>query len=458
MTSFVLLAPVFCIGYFLNEPFFWLHWVGFVTLSVLYQTRRRGHFAKDFLLPCWGLFLAVYSMCFYWILAYNVWVYVFGVLAFSLFFPLFFLLHRFITSKVRSQTAEVAVAAVIFIVFEYLISRFPAVESVGLDFFFQPPEAFLCVLKFFSFKVWSAWIFAACFAVSFCIREKTVRSFVLFGALLGGLAAFVIYAHTQGKSSEKGPSRTVKVALVQHNLPYQDSWRVTHPEEAEDKYKELVRLAAKGDPDLIVFPLYTLPGDVYREPAFLEGLAKNAKSPILLASHVPMIAGDELFDQGFMNFAFLYAPDGKLADTYQAVESLPFNDLPAKKAEQYRVIRGPFGKLGVLLCYEDMIPRLAGQAARDGAKILVSLSNPGFFERTPILYYQLFQDQIRAAETGLPLIRVSPNGYSALIDNTGKIVQRTELNTEEILQLELSGLGPDGSSAENVGDPFNPAR
>jgi apolipoprotein N-acyltransferase len=69
-------------------------------------------------------------------------------------------------------------------------------------------------------------------------------------------------------------------------------------------------------------------------------------------------------------------------------------------------------------------------------------------------YYQLFQDQIRAAETGLPLIRVSPNGYSALIDRTGTIVQKTKLGAEEILQIKLSGLGPAGTGGERFNDPL----
>jgi apolipoprotein N-acyltransferase len=83
----------------------------------------------------------------------------------------------------------------------------------------------------------------------------------------------------------------------------------------------------------------------------------------------------------------------------------------------------------------------------------VALSNPGLLQETTVPYYQFFQDQIRAAETGLPLIRVSPNGYSALIDRTGTVVQKTKLGVEEILQVNLSGLGPVGTDA---GDPQNP--
>ena len=454
MISFLQLVPLFWAGYFFNEPLFWLHWAGFARLCFLYQARRRGNFWKDFLAPCWGVFLAVYSVCFFWMLLHDVCVYVLGVLIYSFFFPLLFLLHYLSTSKVRSQLVDVAAAFGIFFTFEFLLSRIPAMESVGLDIFFQPPVAVLCVLKFINFKVWSSWVFATCFAISCWALEKKGRPLVLL--LVGGMAALVFFAHAQDEFSwgREKKGRTVKVALVQPNLPYSDEWRDSYFVEIKKKYCELASKAALGAPDMIVFPLYSLPGDVYREPAFLEDLARTARCPVLIAAHVPIKAGDEAFDLGFMNLALLYNSDGTVRDIYQAVDALPFLYQYVKKAEKYRVIRGPFGKLGVLLCYEDMIPRHSRAAARDGVGVLVALSNPGLFQKTPLPYYQLFQDQIRAAETGLPLVRVSENGYSALIDQKGRIVQKTKLGTEEILQVELSGFGPGESGGEAPRNPL----
>jgi len=450
---FFLLVPIFWVGFSMNELFFWLHWVGFVRLCFLYQVGRRGHFAKDFLWPCWGVFLAVYSVCFSWLLIRGLGTYVLAILLFSPFFPLFFLLHHLFTSKVRSPLVKVAAAFGIFFVLESLMSRIPAMESIGLDFFFQPPAGVLCVLKFIHFEVWSSWVFATCFAISCWLHEKGIRSLVLPGALVGGMVVLVMFAHVQNESLGNGTGRTVKVALVQHNLPYLEAWRVGHLEEIKQQYRELALKASLGGPDLVIFPLYNLPGDVYRDPSFLLELAGIAKCPIIAASHVPIKAGDELFDQGILSLALLYAPEGKMRDIYQAVETPPFYSHYAKKAKKHRVIRGPFGKLGVLLCYEDMVPRLARDAARNGAKVLVALSNPGLFAQMAIIYYELLQDQIRAAENNLPLLRLSPNGYSAWIDRTGKIVQKAKLNTEEILQVELSDIGPGEIGGE---DPKNP--
>ena len=94
-------------------------------------------------------------------------------------------------------------------------------------------------------------------------------------------------------------------------------------------------------------------------------------------------------------------------------------------------------KLGVLLCYEDTRPRDAKLWVKTGAQILVALSNPGHFLGTPLPRYHLLHDRIRAMETGRYLIRVSANGFSAIIDPNGKILAQSRLNEEVILKGEV---------------------
>lgn len=454
MGFFFLLVPVFCAGYYFSELFFWLPWVGFAGLCYLYQVRRRGHFWKDFLLPCWGSFLIIDGICFQWILLHDEGVYVLAVLILALFFPFLFLLHHLITSKVRWMAAEVAAAFGIFFALEFLLARFPIVEPVALDIFFPAPVQALAALRYVDFRVWCACVFSICFATAFSLNKKNMRSWVFTAALVCSLGALVVCAHTQNAPAVKTPGRSVKIALIQHNLPYPDDWRVAHWPEIKAKYRQMTSQASLGSPDLIVFPLYSVPGDVYRKPEFLKELALLARCPILVAAHVPIKAGDDAFEQGFMNLAFLYAPDGTVRDIYQAVESLPFLGQEVKTSGKYRVIQSPFGKLGVLLCFEETIPRLAREASREGAVVLVSLSNPGAFQGTMKPKDLLFQAQVRAAETGLPLVRVAANGYSALIDRVGNVAQKTQLNAEAVLQVELSGLDHRDAAGEGAKNPL----
>jgi apolipoprotein N-acyltransferase len=176
-----------------------------------------------------------------------------------------------------------------------------------------------------------------------------------------------------------------------------------------------------------------------RQPRFFLDLARETNSGILVASQIPKTEGQTVLQSGFMNMAVLYSPDGEIAGQYQAVQPPPFaGSKPIREhtSPEYKVIDSPLGKLGILLCYEDSIPVVARKAVKAGAEILIALSNPGFFTTTHMPYYHLKQSQLRAIESGRQVIRVSANGYTAHIDSTGKVLQKSRLSTKEILYVE----------------------
>lgn len=430
------IAALFLVGIFLNTYFFWCHWLGFAGMWFLYQ-KNPQNFWRGFLIPCWLMFFVVYAAYLYWILRYNFRVFFIGALILSLIFPVFFLICHLVIRKLRSVVLRVFSVFGIFLLLEFVLSRVPLTGTAAIDFFFNAPVEILRILHFIDYKIWCAWVMATCFAAGLSMDKRSPKilvvvcvSLVAMG-ILTGLAGF---DHGLGK---KAASRPVKIALVQHNLPFPETWRLDHPAEVKKKYEMSALEAAKQHPDLIIFPQYTFPEDIYRKPDFFAGLAKKTGAYILTGAHIPAEAGKSVFDYGYMNLALLFTPEGNLGGVYQAMEEAPFGEVRQRSAKKYQVIETPFGKLGVLLCYEDVTSRMAEKAVKAGAEILVSLSNPGMFLDTPMPYYHLQQDQLRVMETGLPLARVSPNGYSAFIDKTGRILRKTQLNSEKILTADL---------------------
>lgn len=278
---------------------------------------------------------------------------------------------------------------------------------------------------------------ATCFMAALLIHRRSIKIGVLLCLSFAAMGTLITLANARGVSGQSEMRHPVKIALVQHNLPFSEDWRIDHPVEVKAKYETLALEAAKQEPDLIVFPQYTFPEDIYRDPVFFTELAKRTGAYILTGARVSVEAGKSMFDYGYMNLGLLFTPEEKLGGVYQAMTSAPFGEIAQQSAKKYQVIETPFGKLGVLLCYEDVTPQIAKEARKAGAKILVALSNPGLFSHTTLPYYYLQQDQLRVMETGLPLLRVSPDGYSAFIDQTGRIVQQTRLNTEDILYIDL---------------------
>jgi apolipoprotein N-acyltransferase len=79
-----------------------------------------------------------------------------------------------------------------------------------------------------------------------------------------------------------------------------------------------------------------------------------------------------------------------------------------------------------LICYESLFPRLAKPVP--GVRAIVNVSNDAWFGVTSGPLQHLNLASYRAIESGLPIIRATPTGVSALIDARGRIVGDRRLN------------------------------
>lgn len=226
------------------------------------------------------------------------------------------------------------------------------------------------------------------------------------------------------------------VALIQHNLPI-DERRFNDDALIWETYQRLGLKAVSQGAELIVFPLYSIEADTYRESYHIQSLVDAWQTPVLMGMHVPEQAGGSAFNLAPYYAAALYfTPGATHPQIYRAVHKAPLNNRYESTVDDYVVLNTPLGKLGVLLCFEDAIPLVAKQARDAGADVLIALNNPSHFMGTELLDYHIQQDQFRAIENRLWLLRLSPNGYSAVINPRGKVIKKSKLNEEEIVWIK----------------------
>ena len=251
------------------------------------------------------------------------------------------------------------------------------------------------------------------------------------------MALIIILALGASWKIEIVKTNPISVALIQHNFPIESNWRFENRGKIIETYEQSVREIA-GSADLVIFPQFGLPIDVLREPKWLSDLADANQTNILLGTYIPKNPGGSLTEGKKIDTALLFSENGSVQG-YQAINPPPFRQIKQVLGNKRSPLTFGFGgkKIGVLLCYEDTRPQDAKLWMKEGAQILVALSNPGHFLGTPLPRYHLLHDQIRAIETGRYLIRVFPNGFSAIIDPNGKIVVQSRLNEERILKGEV---------------------
>jgi apolipoprotein N-acyltransferase len=87
----------------------------------------------------------------------------------------------------------------------------------------------------------------------------------------------------------------------------------------------------------------------------------------------------------------------------------------------------PFGKLGILICYESIFPQLSRRYRKQGARLLVNITNDAWFGRSSAPYQHFSHLVIRAIENRLPVVRSANTGISAYIDPLGNVHGATPL-------------------------------
>lgn len=280
-------------------------------------------------------------------------------------------------------------------------------------------------------------------------RIRRITSEVMAGCLvlliLFGYGIFRL--NDVKKSLHQAPQ--MPVSLIQGNIDQSIKWRPAFQEETVRIYKALTLQAAPAGNGLIVWPETAAPfffqdqNDMQREVAALPRLTGDW---LLFGS--PRYERDGL-GLALLNSAFLLSPDGRIAGQYDKVHLVPYGEyVPLRRFFPFikKLVAGigdfrsgpgyePLSlqvgglprKLGVMICYEGILPE-AGRAYRQGgADLLVNITNDAWFGNTSAPYQHLSMTVFRSVENRLYLVRAANTGISAIIDPTGHIEARSAL-------------------------------
>lgn len=97
--------------------------------------------------------------------------------------------------------------------------------------------------------------------------------------------------------------------------------------------------------------------------------------------------------------------------------------------------------LGMAICYEVTFPALVARGVRDGAGVLVTITNDAWYGDSSAPHQHLRAARFRAAENGRPLVRAALTGISAVIDVNGRTVE--SLGVGEVGRIETTVVARD---------------
>jgi apolipoprotein N-acyltransferase len=198
---------------------------------------------------------------------------------------------------------------------------------------------------------------------------------------------------------------------------------------------------ARDHPALMLWPETALPDFLSHRPDWvdsLRSLARDASTPILFGMLDFTVFGSGPDDWDYFNAAALADSTGRLGTQpayhkkylVPIVERVPFLNPRWFSGMQYfggfgrgtsaRPFVLPFGKVGVLICYESIFPQQSRAYRRAGADVIVNLTNDAWFGQGTAPYQHESHLRLRAIETRVGIVRAANTGISEYIDPLGR--------------------------------------
>ena len=268
--------------------------------------------------------------------------------------------------------------------------------------------------------------------------ERAVRRMMALGCaglllLQGGYGLWRLQQLTA--AMQQAPS--LRVALIQPNIGMYEKRSGADREAQLDLQFGLSARTLDQRPDLIIWPESMYPFGIPEHMPQLPWPAAPDTQGVHWLIGALAYAGKAPAHQVF-NSALLLAADGRILGRYDKQHLLAFGEyIPLQHYLPFlRHISPTIGNLtpgaggivtlpngvglGPLICYEDIIPHLARQAVRQGAQVLVNLTNDVWFGATRAPYQHRALAAFRAVENRVYLVRVTNTGLTSIIDALGR--------------------------------------
>lgn len=264
--------------------------------------------------------------------------------------------------------------------------------------------------------------------------------------LLLGLSLVHGYLRLQDKDHG-----TLKATIVQGNIRQDVKWDTAFKLKTINTYARMSLRDGQGA-DLIIWPETAMPFVFNADTAgdFVPALSRSLSTDLLLGT-LSRDARGKMY-----NSAYSYGRDGQLQGMYSKVHLVPFGEFTPLREyfpflENISVATGDFfsgkghvpittdvGRVGVLICYEGVFPYITNETVRNGAQVLVNITNDAWFGWSSAPYQHLAFYVFRAVETDRFVLRAANTGVSAIIDPRGRITARTPIFEEAALNGTFS--------------------
>ncbi len=416
-------------------------------------------------IPKWaflnGLLVGIitYAGLFYWLCLFKIWVFLSIVGILSIFMALFCYFTKVVWTRSKNPYFIILFPAFFWITLQYLYN----INPLGIGSFWA--NLGYTQIKYLNFiqiiDITGTYFITfliiginsiLCFCFNLYFRKSAFKLGVIF---LGFLFLIFGYSFTLNTNNTK----EIKVACIQANFYQNWQWRKANVKEILKTYSRLTKEAQKRfNPDFILWAEYAIPTDIVHEKEYYKNISELAKE-----IKTYLVLGSLTYEKKRVyNVVLVFSPEGELVSKvgeydiiHRKILPAPFGESQVTSGYDYSPFETEFGKLGVIVCYEDTFSQITTKMCKLGAEYLFLLANDGHFRNTNEPELHAIMSTFRAIENKRFVVRVANTGITKAIDPFGKPIKsiiyypdkdmtfkdvETTKNTQQILLTKIKPL------------------
>ena len=336
----------------------------------------------------------------------------------------------------------------------------------------------------YGLTLWTVVIFAAPLVLATDRDRASRRGRWVTPVLIAVIPLAVLFAYGSMQLARPVPPDAggIRLRIVQPSVPQREKWLPENQRGIFDLHLALSRTNAQGEETglagitHVIWPEAAMPFLPLEQPVALDDIrALTATGATLITGalrRAPKAAaaanaepGTRLSpsDYDYFNAMMVFGAGEGASSVYDKIHLVPFGEylpmqplLEAIGLQQLTRLRGGFASgpqprplltagaldsIGPLICYEAIFPATIVQGTAR-PRVLVNVTNDGWFGNTTGPRQHLHQTRVRAVEEGIPIVRAANNGISAMIDADGRVLASLDMNVKGVIDANLPGARP----------------
>jgi len=332
----------------------------------------------------------------------------------------------------------------VFIVFEYIISIiFYGFPWITFSLIFSNFDYFSVIIKNFGTLI-SSYIAIQLYCVPYILftKENFKFSYLYYSILIILPLVIVIFFNSIFVDTKNNINRKIKIEIFQLNHEILNTTLVS-----QIRLNKIIDYISSSDADILIFGENNYPYIIKDEEIeFIKNLLK--KNQILIIGGT-RIDKDNYFNTllHINNKNFFYfdkkilVPFGEFLPFRQSLSFLePISgllDFSEGTKKRLMKINNDISYIPVI-CYEIIFYWKIINNLNYDSDFIVNITNDVWFGNILGPYQHFYLTKLRAAEFNKTIVRVSNNGISGVIDENGKVLIRTTLNTNQVVKYNLN--------------------